>query len=54
VFFVSGESKAARLRQVLRGPAQPEALPAQAIRPTHGTLVWLIDADAAKELEHEP
>jgi len=53
-FFVSGESKAARLREVLRGPAQPEAQPAQTIRPTHGTLVWLIDADAAKELEHEP
>lgn len=54
VFFVSGESKAARLRDVLRGPARPEALPAQAIHPTHGTLVWLLDADAAKELEHQP
>jgi 6-phosphogluconolactonase len=53
-FFVSGTSKATRLREVLRGPMQPEAQPAQAIRPTHGTLVWLIDADAARELEHEP
>jgi 6-phosphogluconolactonase len=54
LFFVSGASKAARLRAVLRGPVQPEVQPAQAIRPTHGTLVWLIDADAANELEHEP
>jgi 6-phosphogluconolactonase len=54
VFFVSGESKAARLHEVLRGPLQPEAMPAQAIRPIHGTLRWLIDAAAAKELEQKP
>ncbi|GAB4576251.1 MAG: 6-phosphogluconolactonase [Anaerolineae bacterium] len=46
-FLVSGAEKAARLRQVLYGPYQPQALPAQIIRPAHGRLLWLIDEAAA-------
>ncbi|MBW7906253.1 MAG: 6-phosphogluconolactonase [Phycisphaerae bacterium] len=44
-FIVSGASKAAMLRAVREGP--PDAgLPAQAIAPTRGELLWLVDAAA--------
>jgi 6-phosphogluconolactonase len=49
-FLVAGADKAERLRQVLIGPAQPERLPAQIIRPVAGRLRWLLDAAAAAEL----
>lgn len=49
-FLVSGERKARRLRQVLVGPYQPEALPAQVVRPSRGRLRWLIDQAAALHL----
>ena len=48
LFLVSGEGKAAILRQVIRGEA--ELLPAQLIRPTNGKLVWLVDEAAASLL----
>jgi 6-phosphogluconolactonase len=47
MFLVSGANKAERLRQVLTSPYRPDELPAQIIRPTHGRLVWLVDAAAA-------
>lgn len=46
VFLVCGADKAATLREVLQGEYQPERLPAQLIRPVHGTLLWLVDQDA--------
>jgi 6-phosphogluconolactonase len=46
-FLVAGVDKAARLREVLEGPQQPAALPAQAVQPTPGRLRWLVDAAAA-------
>jgi 6-phosphogluconolactonase len=49
-FIVSGQDKAARLREVLEGPPQPMSLPAQAIRPTQGRLLWLVDKAAASGL----
>ncbi len=51
LFIVSGEEKAERLHSVLEGPFQPESLPAQAIRPSRGRLLWLLDKAAAGELE---
>ncbi len=48
LFLVSGEGKAAILRQVIRDEA--ELLPAQSIRPTNGKLVWLVDEAAASLL----
>jgi 6-phosphogluconolactonase len=45
-FVVSGGGKAARAREVLRGPLRPEALPAQAIRPSAGRLTWMMDEAA--------
>jgi 6-phosphogluconolactonase len=49
-FVVAGGGKAEVLHRVLQGPQQKIVLPAQAIRPTHGTLIWLVDAAAAADL----
>ena len=50
IFLVTGSSKANTLQNVLYGPHQPEALPAQRIQPTHGTLTWLTDTAATGQL----
>jgi 6-phosphogluconolactonase len=47
IFLVSGAEKAAMLHQVLVGPVQPEVLPAQAIKPIRGRLIWMVDEAAA-------
>lgn len=46
LFLVAGADKAATLHRVLNGPADPQALPAQAVNPTEGSLVWLVDRAA--------
>ena len=51
VFLVSGADKAATLKAVLGGPYMPEQLPAQSIHPGSGDLTWLLDRNAAQELE---
>ena len=51
VFLVAGHEKAATLKRVLEGPYQPDALPAQAIAPSAGRLQWLVDAEAAADLD---
>ena len=51
VFLVSGRSKAATLQRVREGPYRPDALPAQRIAPRAGRLRWLVDADAAADLD---
>jgi 6-phosphogluconolactonase/glucosamine-6-phosphate isomerase/deaminase len=50
IVLVTGADKAARLREVLSGPADMARLPAQGVRPEHGQLVWLTDAAAAGAL----
>ena len=50
VFLVTGENKAARLAEVISGPFKPHALPAQLIKPTRGSLLWMVDAAAASQL----
>ncbi len=45
VFVVSGPAKAKALKQILNDPACD--LPAGMIRPTNGTLTWLVDHAAA-------
>lgn len=50
VFMVSGKDKADTVRDVLRGPFQPDVLPAQIIRPDTGQLLWLLDRAAAAML----
>lgn len=46
-FLVAGASKANALRAVLKGEHQPDRLPSQLIKPTHGKLIWLVDNEAA-------
>ena len=48
LFLVSGASKAAMLRTVLRGPS-PE-FPASCVAPREGELLWYADRDAASLL----
>ena len=52
--LVSGPEKAEALAQVLEGPFQPEALPAQAVAPRNGELRWLVDNLAAVRLTRKP
>ncbi|MEW6299544.1 MAG: 6-phosphogluconolactonase [Thermodesulfobacteriota bacterium] len=47
VFLVSGADKAATLNAVLHGPFDPERFPAQLVRPTQGSVLWLVDQAAA-------
>jgi 6-phosphogluconolactonase len=51
LFLVSGRAKAPMLSRVLDGPRDPDALPAQAVAPRDGRLIWLVDAAAAANLE---
>jgi 6-phosphogluconolactonase len=51
IFLVSGDDKALALKAVLEGPDEPEQLPAQLIRPSHGRLLWLVDRAAAGLLQ---
>jgi 6-phosphogluconolactonase len=50
MFLVVGKKKAQRLKEVLRPKSGVDLLPAQAIKPTNGTLEWLVDANAASLL----
>ena len=49
-FLVAGTEKASIVREVLRGPRDPNRLPAQVVAPTEGRLTWLLDAAAAAQL----
>ena len=51
VFLVSGADKAAMLHRVLDGPVRPDEYPAQIVAPHHGRLRWLVDTEAAADLE---
>jgi len=50
-FVVSGANKAQTLQRVLEQPFDPDAVPAQAIRPIHGRVTWMVDQAAAGRLE---
>jgi 6-phosphogluconolactonase len=54
LFIVSGRKKAEAVRRTLEGPHEPDAVPAQLVRPTDGRLVWLMDAQAASRLSSRP
>ena len=47
VVLVSGAGKAAMLHRVLEGPETPPLLPIQRLRPESGSLVWMVDREAA-------
>ena len=50
MFLVSGEKKAAAVKNILQGPQDPEEYPGQLVKPHSGEIVWLIDKAAASEL----
>jgi 6-phosphogluconolactonase len=50
IFLVSGEEKAETLRAALQSEAQPQRFPVQLVNPAHGTLLWLMDRQAARLL----
>jgi 6-phosphogluconolactonase len=52
LFLVTGRAKAPIVQAVLEGPGG--RFPAQRIRPTAGQLTWLVDAEAAEQLERLP
>ena len=52
-FMATGEKKAATLAEVLSERYNPELYPVQRIDPKNGTLIWLIDENAAGKLPKE-
>ena len=42
IVAVTGAGKAARVKEVLEGPREPDRLPIQLIQPTDGTMSWLL------------
>jgi 6-phosphogluconolactonase len=50
VFLISGQNKAAALREVLLGEYRPMQYPAQLIIPFDGRLAWYVDEAAASQL----
>jgi 6-phosphogluconolactonase len=51
IFLVQGPDKAQSLKAVLQGAYQPQSLPSQLIRPSKGSLLWLVDSAAAALLD---
>ncbi len=50
LFLATGENKAAVLEEALHGAPDPLRLPVQRIRPTDGTVTWMVDQAAASKL----
>lgn len=48
LFLVSGAEKAEIVKEVLKGP---EKYPAQAVKPTKGELLWMLDKEATAKIE---
>lgn len=53
-FLAAGDDKAEVLMNVLEGPYQPDLYPSQMIRPSNGTLLWMVDEAAARLLQKVP
>lgn len=49
--LAAGADKAPAIRRALEAPYAPEQTPAQVIRSARGNVVWLLDAEAASQLE---
>ncbi|MEW6385980.1 MAG: 6-phosphogluconolactonase [Thermodesulfobacteriota bacterium] len=48
--LVAGADKAETLKEVLKGPREPQRLPARLLSPLTGELRWLVDREAAARL----
>jgi 6-phosphogluconolactonase len=55
MFVVAGSDKASVLAQILQAPGDKgdQVLPAGLVQPTDGTLMWMLDRDAAAKLESQ-
>jgi 6-phosphogluconolactonase len=51
LWLVAGADKAQTVYDVLHGAYRPEELPAQLIKPTSGTMMWLFDQEASKQVQ---
>jgi 6-phosphogluconolactonase len=51
LFMVGGAAKAEALQQVLEGEYNPDEYPAQLLRNSTGKVTWLVDTDAAAQLQ---
>jgi 6-phosphogluconolactonase len=47
LFLVAGKAKASTLKMVLTDKERKKQYPAGLVRPVHGTILWLIDQEAA-------
>lgn len=50
IFLVTGENKAERLAEILKGEHEPMRLPAQLIKLINGSLRWFVDKAASTRL----
>jgi 6-phosphogluconolactonase len=48
--LVTGADKAAAVREALEGPDDPERIPAHLLRRVRGSVLWMLDQAAAREL----
>ncbi len=51
LFLVSGSDKATALREVVEGDVQANDFPAGGIRPSAGTVTWIVDLAASAKLD---
>lgn len=51
LILVAGDDKAEMVQQVLEGERDPQSLPVQGVAPENGTLVWMLDQGASKQLK---
>ncbi len=47
LFLVTGKAKRPAVRRALNGPLDPLHVPAHALQPRHGEVIWLLDKAAA-------
>lgn len=53
LFLVTGAEKAEAVQAVLEGNYQPDEYPAQIVRPTAGSVTWMLDEAAARNLSRK-
>jgi 6-phosphogluconolactonase len=51
LFLVTGSNKARRVEQILANASPDEPIPAQRVAPVDGDLIWLLDDEAAANLD---
>jgi 6-phosphogluconolactonase len=54
VFVVGGSDKASAAQAVIEGPVQVRQYPSQVVNPVQGEVMWLMDREAASQLQRTP